>query len=173
MIGFIAKILVALNSNSRPGELASGLSFGLWLSLVPGGNLLWFVLFAVAFFLKHNTAAFLLSMAGFRLIVPIADPLLDKLGELILTQPGLQVFYTFLYNLPFMSYSSFNNTIVAGGFLSGLILWVPLFYLFLFMVKLYRRKIAPKIAESKAVKALKKVPFFSKLASAVRLEAGL
>ena len=77
MISFIAKLLVALNSNSRPGELASGIAFGLLLAFIPSGNLLWFAVFIIAFFIKHNIAALLLSMGLFRLFIPIFDPMLD------------------------------------------------------------------------------------------------
>jgi len=168
MISFFARIIVALNSNSRPGELASGAAFGFWLALIPGGNLLWTILFVTAFFLKHNLAAVLLCLAGFRLIVPAADPLLDRLGAVILEHPALQDFFTSLYNIPLMPWMRFNNTIVMGGFLTGLLLWLPLFLLVLFLVKLYRKKIASKLADSKLIRRLKKVPFISKLSSAVR-----
>ena len=163
MIGLIAKLVVALNSNSRPGEMASAIAFGFWLALIPGGNLLWILLFIIAFFLKHNMGSFLLSLALFRLITPLADTLLDILGGWILQLSFLNEFYTLLYNLPLVSYSNFNNTIVMGAFVLGLILWFPLYLLFKIIVKLYRRKIAPRIAESKFVKALKKVPILSKI----------
>ena len=98
MLSFIAKIFIALNSNSRPSELASGIAFGFWLALIPGGNLLWTALFILAFLLKHNLAALLLSMGLFRLVTPLSDALLDRLGALVLENPGLQVFFTELYN---------------------------------------------------------------------------
>jgi len=163
MITFIAKIFVALNSNSRPSEMASAITFGFWLALIPGGNLLWTLLFIIVFFLKLNLGSFLLSLALFRMIVPFLDSLLDLLGGLILQLPVLEGYFTSFYNLPLVPYTQFNNTIVMGAFAAGLILWVPLFMLFLQLVKLYRRTLAPKIAESKIVKAIKKVPIFSKI----------
>ena len=168
MLSFIAKIFIALNSNSRPSELASGIAFGFWLALIPGGNLLWTALFILAFLLKHNLAALLLSMGLFRLVTPLSDALLDRLGALVLENPGLQVFFTELYNTPLVPYSSFNNTVVMGGFLSGLILWIPVYFLFLQFVKAYRKTIAPRLAESKFIKSLKKIPLISKLTKAVR-----
>lgn len=167
MISFIAKIIVGLNNNSRPWEMASAIAFGVWLALLPGGNLLWIVLFIIAFFLKQNKGALLLSLALFRLITPLVDPLLDKIGYALLNVTFLQDFYTQFYNIPLVPYSNFNNSIVMGGFISGLILWVPLFLLFLTLVKLYRKKIAPMFSDSKIIKALKKVPFFSKIIKAV------
>ena len=168
MISIFAKIFVALNSNSRPSELASGITFGFWLALIPGGNLLWTALFIIAFLLKHNLAALILSMGLFRTIITLFDPLLDKLGGWVLDMPSLQDFFTSLYNTPLLPYSNFNNTLVTGGFLFGIICWIPVFILFLQIVKIYRKKIAPKLAESKIVKTLKKVPLVSKITKAVQ-----
>ena len=168
MISFIAKLIVALNSNSRPSELASGIAFGFWLALIPGGNLLWIALFIIAFFLKHNISALLLSLGGFRLFISFFDPLLDRIGGTLLEYPTLQDIFTNLYNTPYLSYSNFNNTIVTGGFILGIILWVPIFLLFIVVIKIYRKKIAPRIAESKFVKILRKVPVISKITSSMQ-----
>jgi len=167
MITFIAKIIVALNSNSRPSELASGISFGLLLALIPGGNLLWIGIFVIAFFLRHNIAVMLISLGLFRLFISVFDPLLDTIGGFILNISQLYNFFTTLNNIPLFPYSNFNNSIVMGGFALGLILWLPVFFLIVFAVKIYREKIAFKIAGSKFVKAIKKVPIISKLTSSV------
>lgn len=168
MISFIAKLFVALNSNSRPSELASGIAFGFWLALIPGGNLLWTALFIIAFLLKHNLAALLLSTGLFKIIIPLVDPLLDSFGAWILQIPALQDFFTSLYNIPLLPYSNFNNTIVMGGFTAGILCWIPIYFIFLSLVKVYRKKIAPKFADNKIVKALKKVPIISKISKAAR-----
>lgn len=168
MISFIAKLVVALNSNSRPGELASGISFGLLLAFIPSGNLLWLAVFIVAFFIKHNIAALLLSMGLFRIFIHVFDPFLDSIGGAVLGISAFQDFFTDLYNLPFLSYSNFNNTVVMGGFILGLITWIPIFFIFVFLIKIYRKKIAPKIANSKFVKFLKKVPIVSKIGASIQ-----
>lgn len=168
MISFVAKLFVALNSNSRPGELASGIAFGFLLALVPAGNLLWVSIFIIALFIKHNIAALLLSMALSRIFISVFDPFLDLIGGIILELSALQVFFTSLYNVPFFSYSNFNNTVVMGGLILGIILWVPVFILFTKLIKIYRKKIAPKVANSKFVKFLKKVPIVSKISASIQ-----
>lgn len=167
MIGLIAKLIVALNSNSRPGEMASAIAFGFLLALIPGGNFLWTLLFILAFFLKHNMGSFLLSLALFRLVTPFFDPALSSLGGIILETSFLRGGFTILYNLPLLSYTNFNNTVVMGAFAAGVALWIPVFLLFDKLVRIYRKTLAPKIAESKLVKALKKVPILSKITKAV------
>jgi len=168
MVSFIAKLIVALNSNSRPSELASGIAFGFLLALIPGGNLLWIGIFVIAFFLKHNIAAMLLSLGLFRLFISVFDPLLDNIGGFILSIPQLYNFFTNLNNIPLFPYSNFNNSIVMGGFVLGIILWLPVFFFITFAVKIYRGKIASKIAGSKFVKAIKKVPIISKVTSSIQ-----
>lgn len=170
MVGTIARFLIALNSNSRPGEMASAMAFGLWLALIPGGNLLWTALFIAAFFLRNNTAAYLIFLGLFRLVVPLFDGLLDFLGYLVLTSGPLEGIFTFLYNLPLFSYTEFNNTLVMGGFLLGLLLWVPFFYLFRILIIQYRKHAAPKIASSRWMKALKKLPVISRIGKALAAE---
>lgn len=168
MISFISKILVALNSNSRPGELSSGIAFGFCLALIPKGNLLWVTIFCIAFLLKHNLAAMLLSLILFPPLAALLDPILNSTGHFILTLPALQDIFTKLYNLPILPWLKFNNTIVIGSIIWSLILWVPLFIVFRILVILYRKKVASRLAESKFIKGLKKIPFVSKISSAYR-----
>ncbi len=168
MISFIAKLVVALNSNSRPGEMASGIAFGLVLALIPAGNLLWFTIFILAFFIKHNIAALLISMGFFRIFISVLDPFLDLIGGMILEISVFQNLFTILYNIPLFPYTNFNNTVVMGGFVLGIILWIPVFIMFTFLIKIYRKKIAPMVVESKFIKAIKKVPIVSKIAAAAQ-----
>jgi len=168
MISFIAKLLVALNNNSRPGELSSGIAFGFCLSLIPGGNLLWVLIFAIAFLLKHHLGAMLLTMLLFKPFSGVLDMVFHRTGEVILTAPALQDLLTRIYNLPALPWLHFNNTVVMGAFVWSLILWLPLFIIFRVIVLFYRKKVASRLAESKFVKAVSKIPLVSKLSSAYR-----
>jgi uncharacterized protein (TIGR03546 family) len=168
MIKAIARLIVALNANTRPGEIGAGAAFGLMLALVPGGNLLWTALFIVTFFLKLNTAVLLLLMALFRLIVPLADPALDALGHAVLTLPGLEPLFIALLNAPLLPLSRFNDTVVMGGLLAGLLLWVPAFLAFAALVRLYRRSLRERIANSRLVRAILRFPFLSAIGKAVQ-----
>ena len=90
MIKALARLIVALNANARPAEIAAGAAFGVLLALVPGGNLLWYAIFAIAFLVKMNLAAMLLLLGLLRLVVPFADPALDALGYAVLGLPALR-----------------------------------------------------------------------------------
>jgi uncharacterized protein (TIGR03546 family) len=172
MIKALARLIVALNANSRPAEIAAGAAFGVLLALVPGGNLLWYAVFVIAFLVKMNLAAMFLVLGLARLAVPLADPVLDALGWLVLTLPPLQPSFTVLARLPVVPWTRFNDTVVMGGFLAGIALWVPAFVLFLFLVRLYRRRIRERIVHGRLARAIAKVPLFATLGKAIGAAGG-
>lgn len=167
MIKAIAKTLVALNSNIRKEQIASGFAWGVLLALLPAGNLLWVFLFLISLFFKNNYGTQLLSMGLLKLLVPLAAVPLDALGWIILTAPALQGLFTALYNLPLAPLTRFNNTLTAGGLAAGIVLWVPVFFAVRSLVPLYRNTLAPRIAQSWLYKGFIKLPLVSALTKAV------
>ncbi|MBN2510856.1 MAG: TIGR03546 family protein, partial [Spirochaetales bacterium] len=119
MLKPIVKLLVALNSNSRPGEIGFGIAAGVILALVPGGNLTWFALMLLFCLFKLNLPSMALTAAIGKLIVPAADPLLHRIGSAILLQPALEGFFTRLYNMPLVPFTNFNSTTLMGALAAG------------------------------------------------------
>ena len=173
MIALLAKLLAALNANSRPGEIAAAAAFGLMLALIPGGNLLWFALLVIVFLLKVHLASALIVMAAGKLIVRLADPLLEAVGLFILNQEALAPLFTSMTNTPLLPYTSFNHSLVMGGFAAGILLWVPVFLLFIPLVKAYRNTLRPKLAESRLVKGFQRFPIVNKIVKAAGRAGGL
>lgn len=168
MIKAIAKLLTALNGNVKKSQLAAGFAWGILLGLIPAGNAFWIVLFVCSFFFRHNHGAKIFGMAILKLIAPIYIYRLDALGWYILHIDSLQPLFTSLYNMPFVPFTKFNNTLVMGGTVSGLVLWIPSFILFMIFIPVFRNTIAPKIRELKIVKAIVKFPLFSLLDKAMK-----
>jgi len=166
MIKSIARLVAALNANSRPWEIGAGAAFGLLLGLVPGANLLWIALFVLTFFLKLNMAMQFLLMGLARLLVPLVDPALDALGGAVLTAPFLQGLFTTLASAPVVPLTRFSSTLVMGGLVAGIVLWVPFLLLFTLLVKLYRRTLREKVANSRLAKAIARVPLFAAIGRA-------
>ena len=79
----------------------------------------------------------------------------DKIGYFILTLGSLKGFFTELYNMPIVPWTSFNNTVVMGGIILSIILFLPLYFLSLKIVSYYNIKLKDKILNLKIVKALK------------------
>ncbi|MFA7567741.1 MAG: TIGR03546 family protein [Alkalispirochaeta sp.] len=168
LITWIARIIAALNANRRPGEIAAAVATGVLLALMPAGNLLWIGIFTATLFLKLNFGMELLVIAILKGIVPLADPALHSLGAAVLTNERLYPLFTALYNVPIVPFTRFNNTVVAGGFVAGVVLWIPLFFLSRLLVVVYRKKVHPRIANSKLVKAFQRIPFVSRITRLAR-----
>lgn len=168
IITWIARIIASLNANRRAGEIAAGVAMGVLLALMPGMNLLWLVIFLATVFLKLNLGVELLILAVLKPLAPLADPWLHSLGLTLLTMGGLQEFFTALYNVPLLPFSRFNNTVVMGALVAGILAWVPLFLLTRVVVRIYRKRIHPRLAESKVVQAFQRIPIVSKLINLTR-----
>jgi len=159
----IANLVFVLNSNKHPREVAAAIAMGLLLALIPVNNILWVAIFVISFFLKLNLAVEILFIIIFKLILPFTDPLLDRLGFFLLSIDKLQPFYTSIYNTPFIPFTRFNTTLVAGGLAAGIVLYIPVYFLAVTLVKLYRRRLKDKILGSKFVRRITENPFIQKI----------
>ena len=160
---WILSTVAALNSNKKTGELAAGVSFAFMLALIPSGNLLWPILLFITIFLKVHQGMEFIWLAIFKLIVPIFDPLLNPVGRAVLTFGPLHKFFTALNNIPLIPFTDFNNTLVMGGLVIGILLFVPLFILFKFLVEKYRDNFKEKVENGKFFKWFKKLPLIKTL----------
>ncbi|MCL1836882.1 MAG: TIGR03546 family protein [Treponema sp.] len=167
MIKGIANLLVALNGNVKKGQIAAGLAWGLLLGLVPAGSFFWIILLVVSFLFSHHHGSKILVMAIVKLILPMLAPPIDLLGWEILHAAPLQGLFTSLYNMPFVPYTKFNNTLVAGGIAAGIVLSALLFFISMPLIDLYRKTIGHRIREFKVVKIILKFPLFKAIDSAI------
>ena len=169
MIKGIAKLIIALNGNVKKGQIAAGLAWGFLLGLVPAGNFFWIVLLLISFFFNHHHGSKFLVMAVVKLFSPLIAPPLDLLGWEILHIGALQPMFTSMYNMPFVPFTKFNNTLVAGGIAAGAVLSVPLFFIFMPLIDLYRNTVGQKIRNSKIVRAILKFPLFTAIDQAINV----
>jgi uncharacterized protein (TIGR03546 family) len=159
----IGKLIVALNSNMKKSQIASGIAWGVLLGLIPAGNFFFLVLFLVSFFFSHNHGSKIFGIAIIKLLSPLFVLTIDQFGWWVLHLEALQPLFTDLYNMPFVPFTKFNNTLVMGGLVGGIILWLPVFFLFMLFIPLYRNTIAPKIRQLKFVQAIAKSPLLKVL----------
>ena len=153
----------SLNSNSNPGEIAHAAAIGVLLGMVPKNNMLWYGLFIFFLFVRINKGVYFLVILGMSLIVSRFDVFFDSLGYYILTLDAAKPYYTKLLDIPFVAFTNFNNTIVMGSLVTGLVMYIPVYLVARFIIWLWRRIIAPKITSSKVWIAFKKLPFVEKL----------
>ena len=164
MISYIVKLLKALNTNSHPGEIAHAVSIGVLLGFMPKDNALWYLLFVLFLFVHVHKGAFLLSILAASLLARLFDPLFDAIGYAVLTFSPLEPVYAALLDIPFVAFTKFNNTVVAGAVVSSLILYIPVYILTRILIKSWRTHLAPALARSKFMQAFYQIPFISKIA---------
>ena len=164
MISYIVKLLKALNTNSHPGEIAHAVSIGVLLGFMPKDNALWYLLFVLFLFVRVHKGAFLLTVLAASLLARLFDPLFDAIGYAVLTFSPLEPVYAALLDIPFVAFTKFNNTVVAGAVVSSLILYTPVYILIRILIKSWRTHLAPALARSKFMQAFYQIPFISKIA---------
>ena len=167
MISFVAKLLKALNVNTNPGEIAHGIACGFLLGLMPKSSLLWYLIFIFVLFIKINKPAYLIMIVLGSSVAVLLDPLFDSVGYAVLTVPSLYGFYARLIDIPFVYFTRFNNTVVMGSLVCGIILYVPVYVIARILVKLWRRYGVPAMRHSKIIKIVNQVPILSKIAHEV------
>ncbi len=168
IVRLVAKLIALLNSNRRAVEIGAAVAFGLWLALLPSVNLIFIALALVLFTVKVNLGMAIISFFVLSLVTPLLDPALDVLGFWLLTPQALVGFYSRLYALPVVPFTRFNDTLVAGGFVAGALLFVPVTLLADHLVRQYREVVYARIADSRLVKAFTVTPVFQRVARAYR-----
>ncbi len=173
MLGYLLNLFRALNSNSHPGEIAHGVALGVIMGMMPKDNALWYILFALFLFVRINKAVYLLVTLGVSLCIAPADMMLDQLGYQALTFGPLVPIYRSLLEIPFVAFTKFNNTVVMGSLVAGLVLYIPVYVLARLLVRLWRTVLAPKITASKLWVGMKRLPFVEKIVSKSQEIAGV
>lgn len=164
MLKYFVKMLKALNANSHPGELAHAFAFGMLLGFLPKTSVLWYLIFIVFLFLRINKGLFFLSIILGSLIAPLFDPLFDNIGYAVLTMPALENIFRSWLDVPFVAFTRFNNTIVAGSLVFSVIAYVPFYVLARFFVSFWRKVLQPSLVKNPVVKAFMKMPLVKKIA---------
>ena len=159
----LIKLLKIISSNTDPGAIAAGFSAGILLGFMPKNNLLWYILSIFIIFLYIQRTTFLLAMALGSILSVFLDPTFNQLGIFILSNEKLIPFFSAALDIPFVSLTKFNNSVVMGSLICGIVFYIPLFFLVKFIVILWRKYVAQFFQNSKLFKLIKKVPLVSKI----------
>ncbi len=169
----LAKLIAALNSNSKPQSVAAAVSFALLLAMMPAFNLTWLCLFIITMLFRINYGLEFAFLILFKLIIPLADPLIEPVGWKIMNIPAVSALIYDSLDIPVLILFDFNNSLLIGGFAAGLALWIPVFVIVLLLAKLFRAKIAPALAKSRLMILIRKAPFVNRFAGAVNQYGGM
>jgi uncharacterized protein (TIGR03546 family) len=138
MLSLIAKLLKVLNSEADPFQISLAFGFALisgFLSVFSPMNL--FVLMIV-FLLRVNLSAYFLGVVFFSGIAYLLDPLFHRVGLAVLTLPALEGLWTALYNSSIWRIQRFNNSVIMGGIVFSVLLFVPVVLASNMLIRKYR-----------------------------------
>jgi uncharacterized protein (TIGR03546 family) len=166
MLGMLANLFKVLNSDAAPGQIALGFACALFIGLTPFLSLHNFVILFLVLSLRINLTAFLLASGVFSLIAYFIDPLSISLGQSLLINPDLQIFWTQLYQSEFWQATKFNHTLLLGSLTISVIAFLPVLLVSRVLIKVYRERFMiwfEKLKISKIIKASKFYKLYSKV----------
>ena len=152
----ICKFLKAFRAGESPNQIAIGFSVGFLIGLIPFWTIQGIGLFVILIIFNINFAAATVAIILANLFAYLLDPIFHAFGFYILAGiPFLQNLWESIYNTPLGPVSRFNNTVVMGSFVSGLILFFPIFLGMKKLVIAYRSGLEEKINKWKIVQLFK------------------
>lgn len=137
----LAGFLQALNAKATPRALAGGVALGALIGLSPTGGVQNIVLLLLIFLFPVNKSASVVAALAFAAVAWPAGAFFDRFGFALLTAPSLKGLWTLLYNTPVLPWTRFNNTVVLGGLVTGLLLFIPIFLGTVWAVQRYRERV--------------------------------
>ncbi len=148
-IHFLIKFLKSLNSAESSKALSLALASGVISGFLPSFNIINIIILLVVFSFRIPIGLYFASSTVFAIVGYFLDPIFHYTGLYLLQNPTLNSFWTSLYNTPFLRWSGFNNSIILGSFVWGIVL-APIFYIILNKLSnKYREKIFPILKKSK------------------------
>lgn len=160
MLQLLARLLKALNSEASPGQISCGFVLGMIMGFTPLMSAHNLLLLLIVCLFKVNVSAVLVALGVFSAIAYLLDPVFISIGADILNAPAMQAQWTAMYQIDFWRVMHFNHTLTMGSLLISLILALPLFLIFRFLIVKYRVHIMAWIEKSKLINALKASKLF-------------
>lgn len=163
-MGFLIKFLKELNSANSSKFITLAILLGLISGFLPTFNLINIIILFVVFIFRIPIGLYTASTAVFAFIGYLLDPLFHFTGLYLLQNSILEPIWTFLYNVPFIRWTNFNNSIVMGSLFYSIIFVAVLYFILNKSIEKYREIAFPKLAKNKYLKWIvpeeKKVSIF-------------
>ena len=162
MIKYVTSFFRAINANAHPGDIAHAVALGLFLAILPKNNLTFTFLFFLSIFIRINKGAFFISFILLGFVTPFMDILINNIGFWAVQLSFLRPIFIALENIPFVALFKLSNTMVLGGIIWGLILYIPVYILTRIIIAKYRKYMQPAV-NVKGVGLLGKIPLLRHL----------
>ncbi len=154
-LSLLRQFISGLTSDTDPGQIGWGIALGFLIGLLPKATLTAQLLLVLLMALRINIPMALITVLLMTFVNPLMDKLTDPVGYYLLTSQALYPLWTKLYNTPVMPWTGFNNTVLTGGLVVGLVLIFPVYLAGRRFGVFYNDKFRDKLMNSKLVKSLK------------------
>ncbi len=144
-----------LNSETGAKQIALGFTLGFILGLSPWLSIQGLAIILIILIFRVQAAAAFVAATIFSFVAYIFDPFIHSIGKYVLKHDTLEGLWTYLYNAPLVPYTEFNNSIVMGGAVLGILLAPFLYFIFYKLVSKYQSTIVSKFKDTKFWKAFK------------------
>ena len=156
-IQLLSNFFKILRAGQTPRQVASGFALGSIAGFSPHLTLQGLLVWLMILVLDVNLSAAIFSFTLFAMVAYLLDPLLHQLGYVLLVQvDSLRGLWTTLYNAPIAPLTRFNNTLVLGSFLGGIVLSPFIYYGMKRFVVAYRTHLFARIERWKIYQVLSK-----------------
>lgn len=117
------------SSINSPHELALGVAAGAIIGLMPKDSAIPWVLGLLLLLSRGNLLCGIVALFSVSLISPALDSITDRMGASLLSLEFMQSQYAAWMELPWMAWTRFNNTVVAGSLFLGGLAALPVYLL--------------------------------------------
>ncbi|NOY42575.1 MAG: TIGR03546 family protein [Planctomycetes bacterium] len=124
----VRQLAQSLIGNDTPRQIAWGFTLGMFIGLIPKGNLIAVLLMVLLFALRVNLSAGMLATGLFSWGGFLLDSFAHRIGSLALVWQPARPLYTWLYESPLGTWIGTNNTVVVGQLLIALYLTYPVYW---------------------------------------------
>jgi len=154
-LSLLRQFISGLTSDTDPGQIGLGIALGFLIGLLPKATLTAQLLLVLLMALRVNIPMALITVLMMSFVNPLMDKLTDPVGNYLLASQALYPLWTKLYNMPIVPWTGFNNTVLLGGLVVGLVLIFPVYLAGKSFGTYYNDKLREKVVNSKFVKGLK------------------
>ena len=140
---FLIKYLKELNSANSEKFIVLAVVLGLISGFLPTFNIITIVILFIVFIFRIPIGLYTASWGAFKIVGYFLDHIFHLTGLVVLKADILNNLWTYLYNLPLIRWSGFNNSIIMGSFIWGIILAIITYIFLSKSIKKYREILFP------------------------------
>lgn len=155
LVKFLMKVIKVMGSETSPLSIAIAVVLGLIMAWNPFLSIQSLICLVFLIFFKVNIASWLFAFLTLSGVGILCSGLFHSIGVSLLEQESLNGFWTSCYHSSFLSLTMFYNSVALGGMICSAVLLLPLLLCTLWFVGFYRKRLEPKIINSKIARAIK------------------